>query len=133
MQYHPLKPDKSMKNLISIIEIPVLDFSRAVHFYQNILGVDIEEVHMDGSQMGILPSDGETVNVVLVKGGDCIPTTDGPVLYLNAGDNVQDMLDKVERNGGQVLLPKTEISPEMGYFALFLDLEGNKLGLHATQ
>jgi len=121
-----------MKNLISIIEIPVTDFSRAVQFYQTILGVDIEEVHMEGTQMGILPNDGETVNVVLVKGEDSIPTTDGPVLYLNAGDSVQAMLDKVEQNGGQVLLPKTEISQEMGDFALFLDLEGTKLGLKAT-
>lgn len=70
--------------------------------------------------------------MVLVKGGDCIPTTDGPLLYLNACDSVQAMFEKVEHKGGQVLLPKTKINEVMGYFALFLDPEGNKLGLHAT-
>ncbi len=122
-----------MNNLISIIEIPTEDFSRAVKFYQIILGEAIEEMEMDGNQMGVLPNEEGTVNVVLVKGNDYKPTTDGPVLYLNAGINLQPMLDKVEQNGGQVIVPKTEISPDMGYFALFFDTEGNKLGLHSAQ
>ena len=121
-----------MKNLISIVEIPTTDFSRAVAFYQAILGVSIEEMEMDGVQMGIFPSDGETVNVVLAKGSDYKPTTDGAVLYLNAGNNMQATLDKIEPNGGTVIVPKTEISPEMGFFALFIDTEGNKLGLHSA-
>ena len=83
--------------------------------------------------MGVLPNDEGTVNVVLVKGNDYKPTTDGAVLYLNAGNDLQPMLDKVAQNGGQVIVPKTEISPEMGYFALFIDTEGNKLGLHSAQ
>lgn len=121
-----------MNNLISIVEIPVSDFSRAVKFYQTILGVNIEEVDMAGTQMGVLPSNGKTVNVVLAKGSDYKPTTDGAVLYLNAGNDLQPMLDKIEKNGGQVIVPKTEISPEMSFFALFIDTEGNKLGLHSS-
>lgn len=120
-----------MNNFISIVEIPVTDFARAVKFYQAILDVSIEEVDMDGTQMGVLPSDGETVSVVLVKGNDYKPTMYGSVLYLNAGNDLQPMLDKVEQNGGQVIVPKSEISPEMGFFALFTDTEGNKLGLHS--
>lgn len=122
-----------MNNLISIVEIPAIDFSRAVKFYQTILDVNIEEMEMDGNQMGVLPNEAGTVNVVLVKGNDYKPTTDGTVLYLNAGKDLKPMLDKVEKNGGQVILPKTEISPEMGFFALFIDTEGNKLGLHSAQ
>ena len=120
-----------MKNLVSIIEIPVKDFSRAVAFYQAIWGISIEEAEMPGVQMGLFPSDGETVNVVLAKGADYKPTTDGTVLYLNAGNDLQSTLDKVEPNGGKIIVPKTEISPEMGFFALFFDTEGNKLGLHS--
>jgi uncharacterized protein len=121
----------TMKNLISIVEIPATDFSRAVTFYTAILGVSIEEIDMQGTQMGVLPSDGETVNVVLVKGNDYTPTTEGAVVYLNAGNDLQPTLDKVEKSGGKVIVAKTEISPEMGFFALFIDSEGNKLGLHS--
>lgn len=127
----PLKVN-IMNNLISIAEIPVTDFSRAVKFYQAILEIAIQEVEMDGNQMGILPNKQGTVNVVLVKGNDYKSTSDGAVLYLNAGNDLQSMLDKVVQNGGQVIVPKTEISPEMGFFALFIDTEGNKLGLHSS-
>jgi len=120
-----------MKNLVSIAEIPVNDFTRAVNFYQAILSVKIEEMDMDGVKMGILPSDGETVNVVLAKGNDYQPSTNGALLYLNAGKDLKPVLDKIAQNGGKVLVPKTAISPEMGFFALFMDTEGNKLGLHS--
>jgi uncharacterized protein len=83
--------------------------------------------------MGVLPNAEGTVNVVLAKGSDYKPTTDGAVLYLNAGDDLQPMLDKVKQNGGQVIVPKTQISPEMGFFALFIDTEGNKMGLHSQR
>lgn len=127
-----IKKTENMNNLISIVEIPISDFQRAVKFYQTILGVTIEEMEMGDVTMGVLPNEEGTVNVVLAKGADYKPTADGAVLYLNAGKDLQPMLDKVKQNGGQVIVPKTEISPEMGYFALFIDTEGNKLGLHST-
>ncbi|MEJ7643114.1 MAG: VOC family protein [Chryseolinea sp.] len=122
-----------MKNLISIVEIPTEDFTRAVGFYQSILNVAIEEVDMGGVRMGVLPSVEETVNVVLVKGEDYKPSFHGPLIYLNAGDDMEPILKKIQSNGGEVIVPKTEISPDMGFFALFTDTEGNKLGLHSSK
>jgi predicted enzyme related to lactoylglutathione lyase len=122
-----------MKNLISIVEIPVADFPRAVKFYKNILGLPIEEMKMGDVVMGILPNEEGTLNVVLAKGNDYKPNPDGAILYLNAGNDLQPMLDKVKQHGGQILVPKTEISPEMGFFALFIDTEGNRMGLHSAK
>jgi predicted enzyme related to lactoylglutathione lyase len=121
-----------VRTLISIVEIPTSEFSRAVTFYQAILDVSIEEIAMDGVQMGLFPGDGETVNVALIKGNDAKPSMDGTIVYLNAGDDLRTILDKIEPNGGKVIVPKTEISPEMGFFAMFKDTEGNKLGLHSS-
>ena len=84
-----------MNNLISIVEIPTADFLRAIKFYQSILNVSIEEIEMDGTRMGVLPNEEGTVNLCLVKGNDYKPTTDGAVVYLNAGNDLQPMLDKV--------------------------------------
>lgn len=120
-----------MKNLISIVEISVSDFARAVAFYEAVLGLKIEEADMPGTQMGLLPGDDGAVNVVLVKGPDYKPAADGTVVYLDAGNDLQSTLDKIEPNGGTIIVPKTWISPEMGFFALFIDTEGNKLGLHS--
>ncbi len=123
----------SMKNFVSIIEIPVTDLTRAIQFYSAILQVKIEEAEMGGVQMGVFPAEDVAVNVVLAQGPDYSPTSSGCLLYLNGGENLQAVLDKIEANGGKIIVPKTEISPEMGYFALFTDTEGNKLGLHSIK
>lgn len=121
-----------MNNLVSIIEIPVENFSRALNFYQSVLDIEIEEMQMDGNQMGVFPSDGNTVNICIVKGEDYLPTTSGAVLYLYVGDAIESVLDRITSNGGHVIVGKTLIDPDMGYFAMFIDTEGNKLGLHGN-
>jgi uncharacterized protein len=37
----------------------------------------------------------------------------------------------VKAAGGKVVLQKTLITPDLGYFAFFTDTEGNKVGLHS--
>jgi len=120
------------QNMISIVEIPTANFDRAVVFYEKLLDIKIEKMDMEGTRMGILPNQKNTVNVVLVKADDYIPSQKGTLVYLNAGDDLQVLLDKVELNGGKILTKKTAISPEMGFFAIFLDAEGNKIGLHSN-
>ena len=122
---------EDMKSFVSIFEIPATEFSRAVRFYQSILTINIEEIDMQGTQMGLFPSDGQTVAGVIVKGEGYQPSSHGVVIYLNGGDNLQHILDKVESNGGKIVVPKTLIDEENGYFAMFLDTEGNKIGLHS--
>lgn len=122
-----------MKNLVSIVEIPTVDFSRAVTFYQEILNLSIEEIDMQGTQMGLFPGDGDVVSVVLIKGDGYKPSAEGTLVYLNAGNDLQSVLDKIEPRGGTVVVPKTEIDPEIGFFAMFIDPEGNKLGLHSKK
>lgn len=128
-----ISKSNNMQNLVSIIEIATVDLKRAIGFYQSIFGVSIQEAEMGDVKMGIVPNAEGTVNVVLANGPDYIPTTTGTVIYWYGGDNLQFVLDKVEPNGGKIIVPKTEISPEMGYFALFIDTEGNKMGLHSLK
>jgi predicted enzyme related to lactoylglutathione lyase len=52
------------------------------------------------------------------------------VVYLNGGENLGTVLDKVEVAGGQVIMPKTDLG-ENGFMAYFADTEGNKVGLHS--
>lgn len=120
-----------MENLINWFEIPATDFSRAVSFYEAILGLEIKEAEMFGSKMGFFPTDGTNVSGAIVQGEDYQPSTDGVVAYLNGGDDLQPVLDKVESNNGKVIVPKTQISPEMGYFGMFIDSEGNKMAVHS--
>lgn len=120
-----------MENVINFFDIPATDFSRAVSFYKAILGLEITETDMFGTKMGFFPHDGTNVSGAIVQGADYKPSTDGVVVYLNGGQDLQTILDKVVPNNGKVIVPKTHISPEVGYIGMFIDTEGNKIGLHS--
>ncbi|WP_316768253.1 VOC family protein [Pedobacter frigiditerrae] len=120
-----------MENLINWLEIPAMDFNRAVSFYKTILGLEIKETEMFGTKMGFFPTDGTNVSGAIVQGEDYKASTDGVLAYLNGGNDLQNVLDKVEKSNGMVIVPKTQINPEMGYFAIFIDTEGNKMAVHS--
>lgn len=121
-----------MENMINWFEIPAINFKRATTFYKGILNCEIQETEMFGSKMGFFPSDGSNVSGAIVEGTDYKPSTEGVTLYLNGGDDLQVILSKVEHYQGKILVPKTQISQEMGYFAMFMDTEGNKMALHSS-
>ncbi|MCL4168188.1 UNVERIFIED_CONTAM: hypothetical protein GTU68_031414 [Idotea baltica] len=120
-----------MKSFISIFEIPATEISRAVDFYQAILDINIEKMEFPEMQMGIFPYEGQMVTGVLIKAEGYKPSADGVTIYLNGGDNLQIILDKVEKNGGKIIVAKSLHADESGYYAIFLDSEGNKIGLHS--
>ena len=43
------------------------------------------------------------VSGALIKGGEYKPSSDGTIIYLNGGDDLQVVLDKIEVNSGKVL------------------------------
>ena len=119
------------QNLLNWFEIPASDIGRAKEFYQQVLGHSLNEVELFGTKMAFFPTDGAHVSGAIVQGEDYTPSSQGVLAYLNGGDNLDHSLSKVEAAGGTVIVPKTQISPEMGYFALFIDTEGNKMALHS--
>lgn len=120
-----------MKSHVAIFEIPATDISRAVNFYQDILNISIERMDFPELEMGIFPYEEQLVTGVIMKGEGYEPSANGVTIYLNAGDDLQIVLDKIEKNKGKIILPKTPHADEVGFFALFLDSEGNKMGLHS--
>ena len=123
----------NMKSYISMFEIPATDISRAINFYQALLDITIEQLDVEGMKMGILPYEGQMVTGVIIQADGYKPSADGVTMYLNAGENLQVALDKVEKNGGQIILPKTAHADESGFFAIFLDSEGNKMALNSPK
>ena len=121
-----------MKSYISMFEIPATDINRAIKFYEVILGVTIDQMDIEGMQMGIFPYEDQMVTGVIIKADGYKPSADGVTIYLNAGDDLDAILDRVDNNGGKILLPKTAHADESGYFALFLDSEGNRMALNST-
>jgi predicted enzyme related to lactoylglutathione lyase len=125
-----------MKNAISWFEIPSTDIDRAQRFYEAIFGISMVPMGMANFKMRMFPLDNpmEGVGGALIQtDGFHVPSaTDGPLIYLNGNPDVQGILDRVEAAGGKIMVPKTEISPEYGFMAVFTDTEGNRIGLHSV-
>lgn len=121
----------NMNTFVSIFEIPATNISRAIKFYESILNIDIQPLEFPGIEMGLFPYEDQVVTGVIMKGEGYKPSAEGVTLYLNGGENLQIILDKVEEHGGKILIPKTPHADESGFFAIFLDSEGNKMGLHS--
>ncbi|KKM99321.1 hypothetical protein LCGC14_1149120 [marine sediment metagenome] len=126
-----IKKDKNMNSYVSIFEIPATDISRAINFYKKILEVEIERLEFPGMEMGLFPYQDQMVTGVIMKGEGYEPSAKGITIYLNGGDNLQTILDRIEGNGGKIITPKTPHADESGFFAIFHDSEGNKMGLHS--
>ena len=124
-----------MQNAISWFEIPAINIDRAQQFYETIFGFTMQSLNMDPLKMRLFPIEDKmgVGGALCDSGGFHKPSaTDGPLIYLNGNPDVQTILDKVIIAGGQIMVPKTEISSEFGFMAVFLDTEGNRVGIHSV-
>jgi len=125
-----------MNNAISWFEIAATDLNRAQKFYETIFGIAMIPMDLPNIKMRMFPLEDMMTQVggaVVESGGfHKASATDGPLIYLNANPDVQNVLDKVVGAGGNIMVPKTEISPEFGYMAVINDTEGNRIGLHSV-
>jgi uncharacterized protein len=113
-----------MANALNWFEIPVSNYTRAKSFYEKVLGITIETMEMGPTTMGMLSSDQNAVGGAIVHGDDGSPSKSGTLVYLNGGEDLAPMLARVQQAGGSVVVPKTEIGNDFGFFAHFLDSEG---------
>ena len=112
------------KNALNWFEIPAADLSRAKKFYENVFACQMDDMgEMMGMKMAGFPSEmgNGRVSGGLVQGPMHKPSQEGAVVYLNANPSIQSVVDRVEKAGGKVVMPKTQISPEIGYMAFFID------------
>jgi predicted enzyme related to lactoylglutathione lyase len=123
------------KHAVSWFEIPATDINRAQAFYEAIFDIKLTPMDMPQLQMRLFPIESPmNVGGAICKAeGFYKPSADsGPLVYLNGNPDVQNVLDRIEAAGGKILIPKTQISPEYGYMAAFLDTEGNRVALHSA-
>jgi predicted enzyme related to lactoylglutathione lyase len=120
-----------MKSALDWFEIPATDIERAARFYGQIYHTEmaIGEVN-PGYPMAMLPVGPGGIGGAVVQGEGYVPSTEGTVVWLNGGEDLNTVLSRVEAAGGKVLTPKMSIG-EHGFAAFFLDSEGNRIGLHS--
>lgn len=115
----------SKRNIVHV-EIPAKDVQAAGKFYQELLGWKLQhDPVLNYTQWEAADGTG---------GGFPAVSDDNPagrvLVYIDSED-IETDLKNVERLGGKVVYPKTEI-PNIGWFGLFEDLTGNVLGLYTS-
>lgn len=116
-------------------EIPVADMERAIQFYETVFETELSRNKMGDFDMAWFPwdEDAKGAGGSLVHHKDSYtPSREGSLIYFSSED-VDNELSRIEDAGGKILRPKTEISPDVGFMALFVDTEGNRIALHSRK
>jgi uncharacterized protein len=120
-------------NALNWFEISVSDISRAKKFYEQIFDIQLSEMEMEGMKYAMFPfkpgsgkAGGGLAQSQMHK-----PASTGVLIYLNANPDLQNVLNRIEKAGGKITMPKTAIG-ENGFMAFFNDTEGNVIGLHSN-
>jgi len=119
------KSEKKQDASIVWFEIPADDPERAKSFYSNLFGWKINP----------FPGSGDYSHI---DTGGADDTPDGalkrrqrpeePIVNYVSVNSVDKFADKIAKLGGKVCMAKTAV-PQMGYFAVCQDTEGNSFGL----
>jgi uncharacterized protein len=132
-----LKKISGYSNVITWLEIPVVDLDRARKFYETILDISMETMEKDPNsvffprQPDTIMAQSGVVSGTLTLSKKNSPSKTGPLIYLNATPSIDAAISKIEGAGGKILAPKTKIPA--GLIAIFEDSEGNRMALHAAQ
>jgi len=119
------------QNVAVWFEIPAANFERAVGFYEKVFDTKLTRDHFGPMEMAVFPHEATAISGCVMKGDGYKPARDGSVVYLNAGKDLAVPLARATSSGGTVVVPKTALPEGMGFFAQFIDIEGNRVGLHS--
>ncbi len=124
-----------IKNAVGWFEIPVLDMDRAISFYETLFTIKLDRHLMGPLEMAWFPSDEKAIG----SAGSLVyniefytPSKDGTLIYFSSKSNdIRDELSRVEKAGGEIIIPRKLIAEGIGYMAVILDSEGNRIALHS--
>lgn len=110
---------------VATVWVPVIDIERAIGFYKDTLGLEVEEqdgdwamVNANGSKIGLNAHEGEGAGV-----------SGGPVIAFRPADGIETAVEDLRGKGVEIA---GEISDHpWGRIATFKDSEGNDLQLYA--
>ncbi len=118
-----------MKNALNWFEIPVENLDRAARCYETLLGATLRRGTMgNGMPYAVFPYEEPGAGGALAEDPKR-PRDKGVMIYLNAGNQLDAILARVDEANASIVLPKMAIGPE-GFIAIIRDTEGNHVGFN---
>jgi uncharacterized protein len=117
------------------IEFPATDPKAAGAFYGEVFGWQVEQYaetdpsfdyHMFRAEGG--PGGAFVKTTEEPSAGGIVYKIGEPLLYIHT-DDIDAALAAIEQHGGKIQVPRTEI-PQNGWYAVFTDPSGNRVGLY---
>jgi predicted enzyme related to lactoylglutathione lyase len=133
--------------MITWFEIPAFAFDESVDFYSKVFQINVEVKMLGSILYGIMNDKGQGITGAIMKVKEKLIPNQGPVLFFRVVDMSETLkriafyggvvlkekaLIKNENPDGTLVIPRTYIDNAVGYYALFRDLEGNKMALYSN-
>jgi len=113
-----------MSHTICHLEIPTTDVKKSGEFYKKLFGWEID--YGFGTDYAIFNTgEGQLTGGGLDRKDEITP---GKIIIYILVDDIDAMLEKAVKLGAKKVKERTEI-PNVGWFGLFTDLDGNTIGL----
>ena len=113
--------------MISWLDIPVLEITRAEIFYKMVFNIECQRQPSEVPS-SLLTNNDTLCRICLIEHPHLKPNANGHIIYLQPNQSLNVASGFVERLGGKLLEKVTEIGT-FGRRQIILDSEGNKLAL----
>lgn len=120
-------------NPVGWFDINVANLDRAKNFYETVFNVKLADAPIEWGKQSFFPFSPESQGIsgALVEKVDFVPSSNNTVVYFETEDNIAEE-QRIEAAGGKVVQPKMNIG-EFGFISIFIDTEGNIVGLHSRK
>lgn len=120
-------------NAVGWFDIHVANFERAKNFYEKVFEIKLTDLPLEYGKQALFPfsPEGPNISGALVEKKDMKPNANNTVVYFETEDCVAEE-SRIKQEGGKVVQPKMHIG-EFGYVSIFIDSEGNTIGLHSRK
>lgn len=112
-------------------EIPVHDLDRAQRCWEQVLDRPMHRERMQADELALFAYEpGRGCGGCLIQGPGRQPGPTGTLIFLNAEPSLDAALARAAAAGLHIDTPRVELPPGMGAYAVIVDTEGNRVGLH---
>lgn len=120
-------------NPVGWFDLNVANLNRAKKFYETVFNFELSDAPIEWGKQSFFPFNHENSNIsgALVEKTDFVPSSNNTVVYFETEDNIAEE-QRIEKAGGKVVQPKMSIG-EFGFISIFIDTEGNTVGLHSRK
>lgn len=118
-------------NPVGWFDLYVANLNRAKAFYETVFNITLTDAPSEWGRQSFFPFNPKSPNIsgALVEKTDFKPGQNNTVIYFETEDILM-VEQRIVNAGGKIVQPKMSIG-EFGYISIFIDIEGNTLGLHS--